>query len=324
VDALAKSPNWDFRQLWFEDSDELAVLLGHRNVELTRLSAAIGRTRFVSGKITDLSFQAISTTGRHHLRGGLPAAAVVIQIDLGSSAVRRVGGQTIGDNDIVVGLGGAEFDFLSAAHHQGMNFSLPEALVLTALRQREPGSENLLRGSPLQVVASRDLWRARVRRLMGALLEAYVQPAGPRAHEHAHADISDTLLALLIAPWSRSEAASFRPVRYQRLPIVRRVIDFMRANLGEPLMMNDLCSAARASQRALEYAFHDVCGVAPKQYLKILRLNEVRRDLKALPPDVATVTSLAHQYGFWHMGHFSSAYRQLFGETPRQTRGYRA
>ena len=52
----------------------------------------------------------------------------------------------------------------------------------------------------------------------------------------------------------------------------------------------------------------------------MLRLNQVRRDLKAVPSDMASVTSIAYEYGFWHMGHFSDAYRQLFGKTPRQTR----
>ncbi len=204
-----------------------------------------------------------------------------------------------------------------------MNVSLPEAFVVTALHQRAPGSEKLLRGAALQVAASGDLWLVRVRRLMAALLEAYAQPSGACAGDYAYADISDTLLAILLEPWSQSEATAFRPVYYQRLPIVRRVTDFMRANLGEPLLMHDLCHAARASERAVEYAFRDVCGVGPKQYLKMLRLNRVRRDLKELPADVASVTGIAHQYGFWHMGHFSNAYRQLFGETPRQTRGYR-
>ena len=95
----------------------------------------------------------------------------------------------------------------------------------------------------------------------------------------------------------------------------------MRAHLGEPLMLHDICGFARASERAVEYAFRDVYGVGAKQYLRLLRLNQVRRELNALPAGAAAVTDIAQRYGFWHLGHFSAGYRRLFGEAPRQTRG---
>jgi AraC family ethanolamine operon transcriptional activator len=241
--------------------------------------------------------------------------------DLGSEGERRLGGRPIGGNDVIVGRAGAQFDILTAERHRGFNFALPEALVVEAIGQREPAAESRARNDVLSSITDCDLWTARVRRMVDALLRASdALPAESRVLGHASADMCDSLVALLLLPWRRSDSASIRPVWYQRLPIARRVTDFMHANLGEPLMMHDLCGAARASQRAVEYAFQDVYGVGPKQYLKMLRLNQVRRDLRTLPGDVASVTSIAHQYGFWHLGHFSVAYRQLFGETPRQTR----
>lgn len=323
MDAQPGAPNGALSQLWFDDSDELAVLLGHTNAQLTRLSKGSGKTRLVLGNVSDLGFQTTKTEGHHHLRGGLAAGIVHVQFDLGSSGPRRLSGRVLEANDVAVGLGGAQFDFLTAEHYEGMDFRLPEALVAAALGHREPASEALFRGATLQVVANCDPWVTRVRKLTEALLASWAQPAGPRAHEYAHADVSDALVSMLLLPWRQSDGMAFRPVHYQRLPIVRRVTEFMRANLCEPLMMHDLCHVAGASERAVEYAFLDVCGVGPKQYLKMLRLNRVRRDLKELPADVASVTRIAHQHGFWHMGHFSNAYRQLFGETPRQTRQYR-
>jgi AraC family transcriptional regulator, ethanolamine operon transcriptional activator len=320
VDTLAGTPSWAVRKLEFDDSDELAALVSHTNADLKRLSKAPGKSKLILGNVSDLIFQAYDTPGYHHMRGGVAAGTVVMEFDVGSSGQRRLGGQALGPDDVAVGLGGAEFDFLSAEHNKDVEFSVPESLVVAALRHREPASEALIGGASLGVVTGCDLWVARIRELASALLAPCGEPAGPRSHEHVHADVSDTLVAMLLLPWRRSDAAAFRLVHYQRRPIVHRVIDFMRANLSEPLMMHDLCRAARASERAVEYAFRDVCGVGPKQYLRILRLHQVRRDLRALPAAVATVTSIAHLYGFWHMGHFAKAYRQLFGETPRQTR----
>jgi AraC-like DNA-binding protein len=42
----------------------------------------------------------------------------------------------------------------------------------------------------------------------------------------------------------------------------------------------------------------------------------VRRALMREDPSTATVTRLATDYGFWELGRFAAAYRQLFGETP--------
>ncbi|TXL70555.1 helix-turn-helix domain-containing protein [Vineibacter terrae] len=323
MDAQPGTSDGALSQLWFNDSDEFAALLGYADARLTRLSKGSSKTRLVLGKICDLEFRTTKTTGFHHLEGSLDAGIVHMHMDLGSGGSRRLGGRAVEISDLVVGAGGAQFDFLTAEQYDGVDFRLPETLVAAALDLREPISAELFRGTTLHVVTNCDRWITRVRGLTEALIASCTQPAGSRAHEHAHAGISDALVAMLLLPWKRSDTVAFRSLYYQRLPIVRRVTEFMHANLGEPLMTHDLCRAGRASERAVEYAFRDVCGIGPKQYLKMLRLNRVRRDLKALPADVASVTQIAHQYGFWHMGHFSKDYRQLFGETPRQTRNRR-
>jgi len=82
-------------------------------------------------------------------------------------------------------------------------------------------------------------------------------------------------------------------------------------------MLHNLCRAGRASQRAVEYAFGSAFGGGPKQYLKLLRLNEVRRTLKAKSVNGISISETAHTFGFWRMGHLFTNYRNLFGETPR-------
>ena len=53
-------------------------------------------------------------------------------------------------------------------------------------------------------------------------------------------------------------------------------------------------------------------------YLKRLRLEEVRRLLLARR-DGTSVSRIALDWGFEHLGRFASDYRQAFGETPSQT-----
>ena len=59
--------------------------------------------------------------------------------------------------------------------------------------------------------------------------------------------------------------------------------------------------------------------MAPTAYLIRLRLHRVRRALLAARRGSTTVSSAALEFGFWHFGEFSRAYRDCFGELPSQT-----
>ena len=73
------------------------------------------------------------------------------------------------------------------------------------------------------------------------------------------------------------------------------------------------------SVRSLEYCFAETLGLSPVLYIRNVRLNGARRDLKAAGPGDATVADIAMKWGFWHLGRFSAFYRELFGESPSET-----
>jgi AraC family ethanolamine operon transcriptional activator len=100
--------------------------------------------------------------------------------------------------------------------------------------------------------------------------------------------------------------------------LVRRADDYMRACLGEPPSLLDLCRELGVSERTLHYAFQEVRGLSPMAYFRAFRLNAVRQELKTAP-ETATVQEIAQRWGFWHPGEFAAAYRRLFGELPSQT-----
>ena len=102
--------------------------------------------------------------------------------------------------------------------------------------------------------------------------------------------------------------------------LVRRADDCMRACLGEPLSLLDLCRELGVSERTLHYAFQEVRGLSPMAYFKAGRLNAVRQELKAAAAGTASVRGIARRWGFGHPGEFAAAYRRLFGELPSQTR----
>jgi AraC family transcriptional regulator, ethanolamine operon transcriptional activator len=106
---------------------------------------------------------------------------------------------------------------------------------------------------------------------------------------------------------------------FQRDRLVKRATDYMQAHLDQPLTLTDLCQALSTSSRSLSYGFQDIFGLSPMTYLKILRLQGVYRALKTAEPAEQTIANIAHQFGFWSLGHFSRDYRQMFGQLPSET-----
>jgi AraC-like DNA-binding protein len=104
-----------------------------------------------------------------------------------------------------------------------------------------------------------------------------------------------------------------------RRQIIRRAMDFVDQHNGEYLSLEQLATAAGVSERTLRDAFHWYFGVPPLQYLNRRTLHQVRKALKAADPTVATVTSIATQFGVWQFGRLARDYHILFGELPSET-----
>jgi AraC family transcriptional regulator, ethanolamine operon transcriptional activator len=134
----------------------------------------------------------------------------------------------------------------------------------------------------------------------------------------AHVELLETLLATLGA------ADDFEPDRSDRTRqahslIVKIAEDYVLSHIDDHLYVSDLCRVTAVSERTLEYAFKEVMGLTPMTYLTRLRLHRVRQALLAATQESTTVSAEALNWGFWHFGEFSRAYRQCFGELPSDT-----
>ena len=91
------------------------------------------------------------------------------------------------------------------------------------------------------------------------------------------------------------------------------------ANLDEPQQISVLCRTLEVSERTLRKAFHKIHGAPPCRHLRMKRLSEARRALRAADCKRVTVTEIATGFGFLELGRFSVEYRKMFGESPSQT-----
>ncbi len=101
--------------------------------------------------------------------------------------------------------------------------------------------------------------------------------------------------------------------------IVRTCEDLTLNLYGRRPYLSELCATANVSERTLQYAFHDIMGMSPLTYLHRLRLHRARDELRTAKSSATTVTDVAMNWGFWHFGEFSRAYKNCFGEVPSKT-----
>lgn len=133
--------------------------------------------------------------------------------------------------------------------------------------------------------------------------------------------IQEELVAGFLGALAQAAPPLPEPTLARAAALVRRAEKVVGSADAHALQVGDLCSACDVPRRTLSHAFRQVLGMGPATYLRRLRLNQVRRALTRRRAGNGTVkvALVALDYGFWHPGRFSSQYRSLFGESPRES-----
>ncbi|MCH1867003.1 helix-turn-helix domain-containing protein [Nocardioides sp. CFH 31398] len=101
---------------------------------------------------------------------------------------------------------------------------------------------------------------------------------------------------------------------------LRRAVEHIEAHAGEALTLGEIARTARASPRAVQYAFRRYRGTTPTGYLRRVRLEGAHRDLVRGDPTTGdTVAAIAARWGFAKAGRFSALYAAAYGRPPSHT-----
>jgi AraC family ethanolamine operon transcriptional activator len=103
------------------------------------------------------------------------------------------------------------------------------------------------------------------------------------------------------------------------LALVRKFDEFLAANAGKTVYSAEVARQLGVSVRTLHNAVVAIRGMSMHRYTRLRRLWDVRQQL-VRGPAPQSIRAVALLNGFWHMGEFAALYRELFGETPQQTR----
>lgn len=96
---------------------------------------------------------------------------------------------------------------------------------------------------------------------------------------------------------------------------IARAIDWLKANYGRQLRVEDLADHVQMSPSSLHQHFRQLTAMSPLQYQKWLRLNEARRLMLNENFDAA---SAAYRVGYDSPSQFSREYGRLFGLPPKR------
>jgi AraC-like DNA-binding protein len=253
------------------------------------------------------------TRARQMIRG-VPQDAI-LHLPLGRRQVYAVGGRTLEARPDTAVL-------LAPGQEYTLYFEPDNCLVVL----RIPGSEladELVNCDPGAALANRytreiPLAGGRLSAL-AALHRALVDATKPTTGSTS-APPAEQLEARLCS-WMAGQLLGARPssstptLGIQR---VRTVEEWIDAHLADPITLGCLCAVAGVGDRYLESAFRAHRGQTPLQFVTARRLAWVRRSLlESKPGD--SVTQLAHNAGFVHLGRFAARYRSTYCESPSAT-----
>ncbi|UTW08125.1 AraC family transcriptional regulator [Pseudomonas benzenivorans] len=150
-------------------------------------------------------------------------------------------------------------------------------------------------------------------RLLGLVcLEAEADDNALQTQEHYSRIIASKLLTQLGSNLCRElplpQAAPFE-----------HLIEYIENNLKQDISAEHLAACAQISLRSLYALFERHSGSTPKQYVRERKLARIHSCLSDPSCHVRSVTEIALDYGFTHLGRFSESYKNSFGELPSDT-----
>lgn len=250
-------------------------------------------------------------------RGEFADASYVFAMGLPCAEPAVFNGQKVERDGVMLGRGG-ELDLCTPAGYELVAVVVDDSL-LTPLWERMYGKKpSAWMESQLVVPARAALADAlRVLHLRVMAEATTVLPLGGADHDDTAArQLRDALLIEWLEALPPSVDASALPGVLARKRLVDRACELMLSQTDEPLSMLDVCRRVGSSRRKLNYCFQDVLGTSPVKYLRAVRLNGVRRALRA---GRTTVQDAAARWGFLHLGQFARDYKAQFGERPSDT-----
>lgn len=304
---------------YFQDFDELAQSIGGWSVDFRQLGHGRSRADMLQLGSRDFLVSRFRMSNRCDQRGSTPPGMLTLGIvEDGAGNVMTPKG-ILTDSEMWCFSTDREFTCTSQSDFRAYGLSFSESLLDEVANVCDMWDVRSTMGSNRLVRCHRstdiDGIRLRVARILRYVRSSKNALRCPQQTREVEVDLARQILEALQSPLD----VIAPPMTNRRQLVLRRTLDYLEANPDAPITVYELAGVVGAGVRTLEYVFRDYFGVTPKAYLTIQRLTGARRELRRSNAESTRVRDVALSWGFWHLGRFSTGYRQFFGESPSQT-----
>ncbi|MBE0591350.1 MAG: helix-turn-helix domain-containing protein [Gemmatimonadales bacterium] len=319
ANRCADAASYSFARLLSRDVDEQAAHLSAWDQIYEQLTPGPFQGNLVEALFGGIQLFRETTNQVVHQFGMGRAGAYMFGVPVSTAGEGYYGGRPIRDDSVVVLRDRQDLDFRAPPQLDLVAVSVPiGALSRYAHEIERRDIEHELSGV---VVATPPRERVeRFRSLLLMALESVSHNPDKLRHAAMRKALGEAVCAAVLEVFGHETERSGPDGPTRSHTIVSRAQEYMRVHVEEPVTVEDLCRELGVSRRTLQYSFREVLRVNPVGYLRALRLNGVRRSLKAAADGRSgSVQDIAAHWGFWHLSHFACDYRRMFGELPSAT-----
>lgn len=213
---------------------------------------------------------------------------------------------------------GAEHDGVYGRDFKIVCFSVRDEILAKHLRRRSRQLQNAVR-QPWSVFDPAPESRREIMAHFGEAAAIVQSDSRVRRSDHALEKFQDELVGAFLEAVAQQFPSNSIGTDQRVAEIVQRVDQVAQESRLVSTSVVELCDVCKVSRRTLNRAFQDTLGMGPVTYLRRVRLNRARRTLQRKSKRSITVTDVALDLGFWHLGRFAEQYNELFDESPHET-----
>ncbi len=247
-------------------------------------------------------------------RGSAPRQATTLAMLLGKGGAASFQGTMLDENQIMILKPGQEFELSAMGKSKLLVIVVEEALLLNHIEARR-GEPVIAADSRSRLVVRHPSSRDRFSRIWESLVRDVAGYSGLLTQSFFARYLEQSVLEELLAAAHSPKRLPSEPKRYLA---AKKAKEYLLLHAEDAVSLTDLCEATNSTERTLLLGFQELFGIAPKSYLKAVRLNRVRKHLTG-PSHETTVTEVAIRWGFTHLSRFAADYRLMFGEFPHET-----
>ena len=255
-------------------------------------------------------FQVVENTFKKGvlIRGGIPSGTVVFAV--ASAPEQHYQGRLVTPGDIVLIRNEDEIEYRCRGFTRIFTAAIGEAVLSRALEARW--------GMTIETLGQSKLLPVRAGMSIIQLQEELNSFLAPGMTDLPSRGLSpDERLRDLFFKYAMPPDGSDTS-RALRHKLAQRVEAYLRVHFRNPISIMSLCHELNVRERTIHQGFRERYAVSPYEYVKMLRIDAARKALLSASRE-DSVTEIALEVGFTHLGRFSVEYRNLFGESPSAT-----